>query len=189
MNKSSCLAPALGVTKFITVTDKFWSHFVVIIKSHLEIQQIPLHCGGFVEHQSLTSGAQQSVTKVISANFMNLVTLKAGTGMIFCPTNWTLRWVYWASKSDLSSTTKCEQNRVFDQYEFGTPKPGTKHELLFNEQSTENQQNNDNSMSKELEEVDPDLILFNYGRVFTKVITQKPAIMWVLKAHQKHTSI
>ncbi len=44
-----------------------------------------------------------------------------------------------------------------------TPKPGTKHELLFNEQASENQQNNDNSMSKELEEVDPDLILLNYG--------------------------
>jgi len=43
-NKSSCLAQALGVTKFIIVTDIIWSHFVVLLKSHLDVQQTHLWC-------------------------------------------------------------------------------------------------------------------------------------------------
>ncbi len=34
------------------------------------------------------------------------------------------RWVCWASKSDLSSKTKCDQNPTIDNYEFVTPKVG-----------------------------------------------------------------
>jgi hypothetical protein len=50
LNKSSSLAPALGVTK-----------------------------GGCVEHLSQTKEAQQSVTKIITMMVTNLVTNKAGT--------------------------------------------------------------------------------------------------------------
>ncbi len=32
LNKSSCLAPALGVTAFIAVNGIFWSHFVVLLR-------------------------------------------------------------------------------------------------------------------------------------------------------------
>ncbi len=42
LNKSSCLAPALGVTKIIIVTDIFWSHFVVLLKSYLDAQRTHL---------------------------------------------------------------------------------------------------------------------------------------------------
>ncbi len=39
LNKSSCLAPTLGVTKFIIVTG---SHFAVLLKSDLDVQQTKL---------------------------------------------------------------------------------------------------------------------------------------------------
>jgi hypothetical protein len=39
LNKSSCLAPALGVTKFLVVTDMIWAHFDVLLKSDLDVQQ------------------------------------------------------------------------------------------------------------------------------------------------------
>ncbi len=48
LNKSSCLAPALGVTKFI----RFWSQFIVLFKSDLDVQQTGFR-GGFVEHTYL----------------------------------------------------------------------------------------------------------------------------------------
>jgi hypothetical protein len=38
LNKSSCLAPALGGTKLIFDID-FWSLFVVLLKSALDVQQ------------------------------------------------------------------------------------------------------------------------------------------------------
>jgi hypothetical protein len=38
----SCLALALGVTKFTTIRDIIWSHIVVLLKSVLYIQQISL---------------------------------------------------------------------------------------------------------------------------------------------------
>ncbi len=42
LNKSLCLAQALGVTKFINMRDMIWSYFVVLLKSHLDIQQTHL---------------------------------------------------------------------------------------------------------------------------------------------------
>ncbi len=38
-NKSSCLAPPLGVTKFKIVTDMIWSLFAALLKSNLDVQQ------------------------------------------------------------------------------------------------------------------------------------------------------
>jgi len=44
--------------------------------------------GGFVEHPSWTEAAQQSVTKIISLMYVNLVTPKAGAEHeSFCSTN------------------------------------------------------------------------------------------------------
>ncbi len=40
--KSSCVAPTLGVTKFTIVTDTIGSHFVVLLKSDLDFQKPPL---------------------------------------------------------------------------------------------------------------------------------------------------
>jgi hypothetical protein len=54
-----------------------WSHFVVLLKSDLDVQQTHLRL------------------------FFNTV--------VFCST----------SKSDLSITTKCDQNNILDSYEFG----------------------------------------------------------------------
>jgi hypothetical protein len=43
LNKGSCFARALGVTKFIIV---IWSHFVVLLKSDLNVQKkTPLRLG------------------------------------------------------------------------------------------------------------------------------------------------
>ncbi len=39
--------------------------------------------------------------------------------MSFCSTNWPQWWVRWTSKSDLSSTTKCDPNHIGDNYEIG----------------------------------------------------------------------
>jgi len=54
----------------------FKSHFVVLLKSDLDVQQTNLW-GGFVEHLSLTKVAQQSVTKIITLILIHLVALKA----------------------------------------------------------------------------------------------------------------
>ncbi len=40
--KSSCLAQALGVAKFTNMRDVIWSHFVVLLKSDLGVQQTHL---------------------------------------------------------------------------------------------------------------------------------------------------
>jgi hypothetical protein len=37
--KSSCLAPALGVTKFINITQIFWLQFVMLLKPDLDVHQ------------------------------------------------------------------------------------------------------------------------------------------------------
>jgi hypothetical protein len=42
LNESSFLAPAFGVTKFILITDMIFSHFVVLLKSDLGVQQTHL---------------------------------------------------------------------------------------------------------------------------------------------------
>ncbi len=42
LNKSSCLAPALSVTKFTNAWDMIWSHIVVILKLDLDVQQTHL---------------------------------------------------------------------------------------------------------------------------------------------------
>jgi hypothetical protein len=49
-------------------------------------------------------------------------------------------------KSDLSSTTKCDQNHICDNYEFGRTKAGTKRELLFNKPASAEQ-----AVSKDLQ--------------------------------------
>jgi hypothetical protein len=49
--KSSCLAPTLGVTKFIIVTDKIGSQFAVLLKFNLDVQQNHLR-GQFVEQKA-----------------------------------------------------------------------------------------------------------------------------------------
>ncbi len=51
LNRGSCLPRALGVTKFINKIDMIWSHFVVLLKCDLDVQQTGLS-GGFVEHLS-----------------------------------------------------------------------------------------------------------------------------------------
>ncbi len=75
MNKSSRLAPALGVTKFIIVTDKLWSHFVVLLKSDLDVQQTHLSLLNKSSHLALALSA----TKFVNANAMSLVTLCCNT--------------------------------------------------------------------------------------------------------------
>jgi hypothetical protein len=42
MNKSSCLAHALGVTNLQISEIGFWSHFVVLLKPDLDAQQTHL---------------------------------------------------------------------------------------------------------------------------------------------------
>jgi hypothetical protein len=76
LNKGSCLAYGFG------------SHFVVILKSDLGVQQTHLW---FVEHLSQTKVAQQSVTKIISLIFINLVTPKVGAKHELFSTNRPLR--------------------------------------------------------------------------------------------------
>jgi hypothetical protein len=39
VNKSSLLAKALGMTKFKTIIAITWSHFVVLLRSDLDVQQ------------------------------------------------------------------------------------------------------------------------------------------------------
>jgi hypothetical protein len=41
-DKSSCLAPALGATKFAIAKNMIWSPFVVLIKSDLYVEQTHL---------------------------------------------------------------------------------------------------------------------------------------------------
>ncbi len=65
---------------------RFWSHFVVLLKSDIDVKHPP----------------------------SEVVFLKK-------------------SKSDLCSTTKCDQNHIsFTIINLVTPKAGAKHELLFN---------------------------------------------------------
>ncbi len=42
LNKRSSFAPALGLARFIIVSDMIWSHFVVPLKSDLGVQQTHL---------------------------------------------------------------------------------------------------------------------------------------------------
>ncbi len=37
LNKRSCLAKTFGVTKFIIVISVIWSHYVVLLKSDLDV--------------------------------------------------------------------------------------------------------------------------------------------------------
>ncbi len=39
LNKNSCLAPPLDVTKIITIIDMYKSHFIVLLESDLDVQQ------------------------------------------------------------------------------------------------------------------------------------------------------
>ncbi len=88
LNKSSCLAPALGVTKFIIVTD------------------------------------------------MVLVTLCCATWVALrCSTNQPLKLICWTTKSDLSSTIKCDQFITITTMNLVTPKAAVKYEHLFNKRA------------------------------------------------------
>jgi hypothetical protein len=42
LNKSSCLAAALGVTQFKTIIAMYFTHFVVLLKFDLDVQQTHL---------------------------------------------------------------------------------------------------------------------------------------------------
>ncbi len=50
LNKSSCLPQALGATKLIIATDMILvtSHFVLLLKSHLDVQQTHLRAPDFM---------------------------------------------------------------------------------------------------------------------------------------------
>ncbi len=61
--------------KLVTNNELIWSHFVVLLKSDYNAEQSR---GGFVEFLSCTQIAQQSVTKIISLEVVNLVTPKPG---------------------------------------------------------------------------------------------------------------
>jgi hypothetical protein len=71
------------------------------------------------------------VTKVIRIVGMNLVTLEAGAKLELLLIK--QRWVCCTSRSDLSTTTKCDQNYISHICKLITPKTQAKHEHLFNE--------------------------------------------------------
>ncbi len=54
------------------------------------------------------------------------------------------RWVCRTFKSDLSSTTKCNQNHIFEIMNWVTPKAGAKGELLLNKPASGNKIQNIN---------------------------------------------
>jgi hypothetical protein len=56
-----------------------------------------------------------------------------------------------ASKSDLSGTTKCDQNHICD---ISKPKVGAKHELLFNKQTSVASSSNSNFKVNETQYLD-----------------------------------
>jgi hypothetical protein len=56
LNKSSCLAPALGVSKFIIITNMIMVTIVVLLKSDLDAQQTHLR-GQFVEKRLVLSSS------------------------------------------------------------------------------------------------------------------------------------
>ncbi len=58
---------------------------------------------------------------------------------VFFASRSILRCVCWTTKSDLSSTTKCNQNDIFDNYDFVTPKARAKHEHLFNKLTSDDE--------------------------------------------------
>ncbi len=55
MNKSSCLASALGVTKFTTIIAMNWVTFVVLLKSDLDVQQ--------THHRAMTIAAAKEIAR------------------------------------------------------------------------------------------------------------------------------
>ncbi len=65
LNKSSRLAPALGFTKFIVVTDKFLVTLVVLFKSDLDFQQT--NTRDLFAEQSFCLGAALGVTTFTTA--------------------------------------------------------------------------------------------------------------------------
>jgi hypothetical protein len=56
LNKRSCLAHALGVTKFIIILDMILVTLLVVLKSDLDVQQAHL-CGWFVEQKFMLSSS------------------------------------------------------------------------------------------------------------------------------------
>jgi hypothetical protein len=57
--------------------------------------------------------------------------------MSFCSSNWPLRWVCCTSKSDLSSTNKCEKMILLATVNLVTPKAGAQYELFPNKPASE----------------------------------------------------
>ncbi len=104
LNKSSCLAPELGVTKFIIVTDMIFGHTLL---SHLG-QTLRLVCR--TSKSDLSSTRKWELTPKAWAKHESFF---QQTGL------WGQRPVCWTFKSDLSSTTKCDWMNSFDYYEFG----------------------------------------------------------------------
>ena len=56
LNKSLCLAAALGVTKIITIIVTYWVTLFVLLKSDLDVQRIHLR-GRFVEQKLMVSSS------------------------------------------------------------------------------------------------------------------------------------
>jgi hypothetical protein len=76
LNKSSSLAAALGVTKFITAIAM--SHFVVLLKSDLDVYEPTSSEGSFLNKSSSLATAL-GVTKFVTVFAMYLVTLCCAT--------------------------------------------------------------------------------------------------------------
>ncbi len=73
LNKSSSLGAALGLTKFITIIAIFLAHFVVLLKSVLDVQQT--HLWGYLLDKSSSLAAALGKIKFTFARIMILVTL------------------------------------------------------------------------------------------------------------------
>ncbi len=99
--KSSSLAAALGEPNSQQSMLLIWSHFVVVLKPGLDVKQSHLS----LLNKSSCSVAASGVTKFLIIIIMNLVTLCYYTQVRLVGSTNPPR----KSKSDLSSTTKCDR--------------------------------------------------------------------------------
>ncbi len=76
LNKSTCIAAALGVTKFVTAIAM--SHFVVLLKSDLDVYEPTSSEDSFL-NKSCSLAAALGVTKFVTVIAMYLVTLCCAT--------------------------------------------------------------------------------------------------------------
>jgi hypothetical protein len=77
LNKSSCLPPALVVTKFTNAKHIIWSYFVMVLKLGFIFNK-PTSKAGLL-NKSLSLAVALSVTKFTIARDMILVTLCCAT--------------------------------------------------------------------------------------------------------------